>query len=414
MNIANQLDRYSKLLTDVALNLQKDQPVLIEAEITHRDLVTRVVESAYRNGSPLVEVRYTDPIVQNLRAKLSREENLATQRPGRVADYDHISDVEGARLLLCGSEFTDISEDLDPARTSKLDMTRREEMFKYYKEALPNNLVHWTIAPYATESWAKKVYPELDPIVAKIKLWKDFFTFLRLDQEDYLDFWPKQKSRLDERCSKLNALEIKTLHFTGPNINFFVGISNKARFASAGSISRRGHVFFANIPTEECFTTPDYRFTEGYLKASRPVELGGKIVKGLFLKFKNGEVVEYKADENEAAVKSFLEMDPNTRFLGEVALVGIDSPIFRANRIYYETLLDENAACHIALGAGFSDLIKGSAGLDETALRNLGVNSATQHKDIMISDESVSVVATTYSGRTIPIITNGKFEDDFL
>lgn len=409
MDIEQAKDKYADLLVNSAIALHPGQKLLIESEIIHSQLVNMITEKAYQQGASLVNVEYIDPRVNAARALLSSQENLSIPRIGRKAVYDEISEEGGARILIEGMEDLNLSNSIPSSSISALEMTRQSEMKKYYKDALPIHGVSWTMACAATPNWAKQVFPELDIKLAETKLWEHLFSFARVDKKDYLGFWPKQKKKLDKRSKTLNKLDIKTLNFIGPDTDLKVGISEKAKFQSPGVYTQKGALNFHNIPSEECYTTPNYHLTEGKVSITRPVVINGKIVEGLTLLFKEGEIIDFSATKNEEAFKEFVESEIGTKFLGEVALVGSDSPIYESGKVFYEILLDENAACHIALGEGFKDLVSGAIEATDTELENLGVNMADQHLDLMISSHKTSVIATTRNNEEILLIKNGKF-----
>ena len=230
-----------------------------------------------------------------------------------------------------------------------------------------------------------------------------------VDKEDCLELWTQRDKAIKERVKKLQAFKVKELHFVGPETDLYIGLSPKAKFGGGSERTDTGIDFEPNIPSEEIFTTPDYRTVRGTVKATRPVLISGKQVKGLKMTFTDGVVTDFDAIEGKENFASYIKGDTGSSRLGEVALVSTDSPIFQSGHIFEEILFDENAACHIALGNGFEFCIEGSDNMTEEELANEGFNKSSFHTDIMISSPEVDVIAETRDGKNIPIIEKGKF-----
>jgi aminopeptidase len=284
---------------------------------------------------------------------------------------------------------------------------------RFYDEGIGKSLVQWSVAAGATTGWAKKLFPELSDDEALEKLWDILFAICRVDNPNYLDLWKAHNANLHRRAKALSELGVERLHFTGPGTDLVVGLSNAAIFKGGTDASPSGVSFEPNIPTEECFTTPDYRMTEGRVSATRPVYINGKLVEGLTMTFKEGEIVDFSAEAGAATFEEYISSDEGARRLGEVALVGIDSPIYQSGLVFQEILLDENAACHIAIGSAYKFCLKDGERLDEDELRSLGCNESCVHCDIMISSEEVSVAATGFDGSEYPVLVNGQWASIF-
>jgi aminopeptidase len=265
------------------------------------------------------------------------------------------------------------------------------------------------VAAAATPAWAKKVFPELDEEQALAALWEAIFHTCRADRPDCLNRWNAHAETLEKRAHMLTQMKIHKLHFEGPGTDLEVHLSKKALFVAGRSKTPDGVAFEANIPTEECFTTPDHRHTTGRVRITRPVFVNGELIKDLQLQFTNGEITHFTASQGEKTFASYIANDPGAKRLGEVSLVGIDSPIYQSGRIFEEILFDENAACHIAVGFAYRFCIEGGAAMSEQELDAVGCNDSHVHTDFMISSEEVSVTATLYSGEIVPLIKNGKW-----
>ena len=242
-------------------------------------------------------------------------------------------------------------------------------------------------------------------------LWDDIFKICRVDSEDYLDRFEANTKAIKSRAKLLTSLGIRELHFVGPDTELVVGLTPKAIFKGGSAVTDMEISFEPNIPSEEVFTTPDWRVTTGKVKVTRPVMVNGKYIVGLKLEFKQGEIVSFSAEEGESTFAEYIKSDEGSKRLGEVALVGVDSPIFQTGRVYREILFDENAACHIAIGAAYKYCIENGEEMNKTELEELGINDSLVHTDFMISSPEVSVIAKTYDGQTVEIITNGAWRE---
>lgn len=410
MDFNTKLDRYADLLISWAINIQPGQPLYIGAEPIHRDFCRRLAKRAYERGASYVHVDFGDPEIAKLRVQETKNEaDLAYVPTWLPARYNEILDDRAAMIRVAGSEDPDALKSQDPKRVNSQQLAFRKTLKRYYEEAVGKSLVAWNVCSHPTPAWAKKVFPDLSPEEACKRLWEDIFSICRVNDDNYIEAWEEHNRALKERSAFLDGLNIKTLHFVGPGTDLRVGLSQKARFKGGNDLSGRKVYFEPNIPTEECFTTPDCRLTEGKARVTRPVNVNGNLISGLELEFKNGELVHFTAKQGEATFREYISCDEGAKRLGEVALVGIDSPIFQTGRVYQEILLDENAACHIAIGFAYAFCLKGGDTMSEEELKAVGCNKSACHLDMMISNEEVDVFAETYDGKEVPIIRKGEW-----
>lgn len=410
MDYNTNLDRYAELIVAHGLNIQPGQFVNLTGEIIHRDLLQRLVKAAYKRGAKYVNVDFIDPFHIRQRIIEGAKDEYLNYVPGFIpARFEEILDSGGAGLRLVGSEEPDCLEDLSPEKMNSMQLAIRQKLKRYYEEGIGKSKVHWTVAAASTPKWGKKVFPELTEEKACQALWNEIFKICRVDKPNFLELWKTHDNILQARAALLTNLKIKKLHFTGPGTDLKVYLSPKALFKGGGDTGPYGVHFEPNIPTEECFTTPDARMTEGYARVTRPFLVNGKMIKDLELTFKDGAIVDFKASEGAATFSAYIQSDPCASRLGEVALVGIDSPIYQSGRIFEEILLDENAACHIAVGFAYRFCLEGGEHLKAEELEALGCNTSHVHTDMMISSEEVGVAAETYDGRNVPLITNGRW-----
>ena len=409
MNFSEKLEMYANLLVCHGMNVQPGQIVNIGSECCHKELVDLMCKAAYKRGAKYVNVDYSTP--STTRIRVQETQNVADLKfvPSYVvAKYDGFVDEGAAIVRLVGSEEPDSLADLPAQKVNDLQNSFRQSIKRYYVEGVGKSKVQWTVAAAATPKWGKKVFPELTEPEAYLALWDSIFAICRADRKDCLEFWDKHQNHLRMRAKKLTDLKINELHFKGRGTDLKVGLSPKAIFKGGGETATNGIDFEANIPTEECFTTPDFRLTEGKVRVTRPVLVNGKLVKDLHLEFSKGKIVNFTAKEGGEQFAAYIANDKGASYLGEVALVGIDSPIFQSGRIFEEILFDENAACHIAVGFAYRFCIEGGGNMSPAELEAVGCNDSTVHTDFMISSEEVDVVAKTAGGE-VPLITKGKW-----
>lgn len=410
MNFKEKLKNYACLLVSHGINVQPGQIVQITCEPCHRELAAEIVELSYKRGAKYVNIDFIDPCMIHARLAFSqRDEDLGYVPPYIPAKFDDLIEQNGAVLRLIGSEFPDSLADLPPQKVNKYFNAYRQSLKNYYTEGVGKSKIHWTVAAASTPKWGKKIFPDLDENQACEALWEEIFKICRADKPDCLEIWKKHNEMLHTRARRLTELKIEELHFQGPQTDLKVYLSPKALFKAGGDLSPRGVEFEPNIPTEECFTTPDFRRTEGYAQVTRPILVNGKMIKNLHLEFKEGKITRFQASEGEQHFAEYINNDEGARRLGEVALVGTDSPIYQSGRVFEEILFDENAACHIAVGFAYRFCLEGGASMDMEELKALGCNESNVHVDMMISSDKVDVAAKTYAGKSIPLIEKGKW-----
>lgn len=412
MHFDDKLKNYASLLISHGLNVQKGQIVNITAEIFHRQLVQYLVEAAYKKGAKHVGVDFIDPQLSRLKVQYSSDEHLRYVPSFVPYKYENFVEEGAAVLRLTGSEMPDALSDLPAQKVNDMQSALRMSLKTYYSEGVGKSKVQWTVAAAATPAWGKKVFPHLSEDKALEALWEEIFKICRADHPDCLNLWKEHNAKLKRRAEKLTELKIKELHFTGPGTDLHVYLSSKAIFKGGGDTTPKGIPFEANIPTEECFTTPDFRLTKGKVKVTRPVTVNGQLVKDLSMEFSDGKISKFSAKEGEQTFAAYIQNDKGASYLGEVALVGVDSPIYQSGKVFEEILFDENAACHIAVGFAYRFCIDGGATMTAEQLEEIGCNDSRVHTDFMISNDETDVTATTFSGKTFKLIEKGRWALD--
>jgi aminopeptidase len=400
---------YAELLVRFGLNVQEGQLVNISSEACNRDFALEVVEAAYKAGAKYVHLELGDPRVLKTRILSSKEEDLSYVPDYLTVKYKELVDEKAANLKIIGSESPEILSDLPPKRVNDVRLNQFLALKYFYDEGIGKSGVHWTVAAASTAAWGKKIFPELSEVDAEMKLWEHIFQICRLEDEHFLERWKAHDQRLHARADFLNTLKIQQVHFSGPGTDLTVQLSPKAVFKGGSDPGPRGVNFEPNVPTEEVFTTPDYRGTNGTVRATRPFLVNGTLVKGLEMKFENGVMTDFTAKEGEAAFREYVSSDPGAKRLGELALVGIDSPVYQSGVVFEEILFDENAACHIAVGRAYKFCIQNGPDMIDEELDAIGCNESSVHTDMMISSEEVDVVATTFDGKIVPLLEKGKW-----
>ncbi len=402
-------ERYAELIAGHGLNVQPGQVVNIATEVIHRDVAMLIAQACYERGAKFVDIDLEEPRAAKLRIEASQEDDLEYVPEHVTTRYTSMVEEQGANLKLIGMEYPDLLTPLDPKKLNTVRLHRHMAMKHFYDEGVGKSKAHWCVAAAATPRWGQKVYPDLGAAEAHDKLWADIFAMCRADKPACLDLWREHNETLQRRAQALTDLKIKELRFLGPGTDLTVGLSEKAIWKGGQETSTRGLDFEPNLPTEEVFTTPDYRLTRGHARATRPFMINGRLVEDLCMNFENGVIVDFKASKGADTFEAYIDSDEGGRRLGEVALVGIDSPVYQSGRVFQEILFDENAACHIAVGQAYKFCLDGGTSMTSEEAGALGCNESNVHTDMMVSSDDVDVVATTYGGEEKQLIAAGEW-----
>jgi len=405
--------RYAELIAAHGLNVQHGQFVNIVTEAIHRDFALLVAQACYDRGAKLVNIDLEEPRALKMRIEASEPTDLEFVPEYVSTKYTELVDQQCANLKLIGMEYPDILGGLNPDRVNTVRLHRHLAMKYFYDEGIGKSKAHWCVAAAATPRWGQKVYPELGPDEACEKLWEDILKMCRADKPACADLWLAHNEVLQKRARALCDLTIKSLRFLGPGTDLTVGLTDRAIWKGGQETSTRGASFEPNLPTEEVFTTPDCRVTNGHVRATRPFLINGVLIKDLSMKFEDGAITDFRASNGADTFKAYIDSDPGGRRLGEVALVGIDSPVYQSGQVFQEILFDENAACHIAVGQAYKFCIQDGESMDSAAAEAIGCNESTVHTDMMISSDDVDVTATTFADDEVKLIQAGQWVGDF-
>jgi aminopeptidase len=395
------LDRYADLIVSVGANVQPDQVFAIEASPEAAPLVHLLARKAYERGARYVDVFYFDPAVKRIRAEVAPDGSLDWV-PGWLGKRMlELGDLDAARVVLTPMAGPGGLEGIDPARAARDRLPTVKELFQVIDE----KSVAWSISPYPTQQWATTVYPGVPAEDAVERLWQDVIHVCRLDEPDPAEAWNRRIDEIWQVASRLDALDLDALRFEGPGTDLTIGLLPSSRFAKEGGAShtRTGVRHVANLPTEEIFTTPDPERADGFVAATKPLDLAGSLVTGLRVRFEGGRAVQIDADQNAEALRTRAATDEGASRLGEVALVDRESRIGKLGKTFFNTLLDENAASHVALGDGYSAPIADPDDLPR-------INASAVHIDFMIGSDEVDVTGTTKSGEQVPLLRGGAWQ----
>jgi len=389
------LRAYAELIVRVGTNLQPGQTLLINALVDHAPLVRELTEAGYRAGARFVDVTYVDMHVRRSFIEHAAEEDLTYTQPWTL---ERSSSLDGnALIMIAGDPEPTLLADLDPSRIGK---ARPIKALEAQLASQNGRTVNWNIAAYPTAGQAQQVFGEPDVE----RLWEAYQSAVRLDQPDPVAAWQTQSDKLVARAKQLDEHAFDAIHFDGPGTDLTVGLLPGARWLGGGGETVDGIFHVANLPTEEVFTAPDWRRTEGTVRSTRPLALAGMIVEGLEMRFEAGKAVDVKASVGADTVTAQMDSDDFGRALGEVALVDGESAVGKTGLTFFDTLFDENAACHIAYGAAVTFGIDGLDGLSPDELRARGINVSNVHTDFMIGGPEVAVDGITKDGTAVPIL----------
>jgi aminopeptidase len=397
-----RLERYADLVVRVGANVQPGQDVDVSADVSHVPMARAIVERAYAAGARRVVLVYSDQHVRRSAVVHAPEEGLRTPYRYEVERLNELRERGAAMILLTGTPEPHLLDGLDPSRVA----ARRPELDEALNAAIFSGRVPWTIVPAPNPGWAQQVFGEPDVE----RLWEAVSVAIRLDRPDPVAAWRDHVRTLQARRDAVNALDLDVVHFRGPGTDLRVGLIPGSTWVT-GSITTDGGVeYVPNMPTEEVFTSPDLRRTEGTVAVTAPLVMGGgSLVEGLRLRFEGGRLVEAEADRGADVVRAQLEEDAQARYLGEVALVDGDSAVARAGVVFHDTLFDENANSHIAWGRGFEEALPGAREMDREARLALGLNHSRVHTDVVIGGPQVQVDGIGRDGRVTPLIRDDRW-----
>ena len=403
------LRNYAKLIARMGVNIQKGQEVIIYCELDQPRFVEMLVDECYKAGAGRVRVEFGHQPLYKLNVRHRSVTSLAKVEEWEKVRLQHYVDTLPASITLISAD-PDGLKGINQAKVAKADQ-KSWPIYKPYFDAMENKY-QWCIAAVPGAAWAKKVFPGLPKGRAIEKLWEAIL-FTSRATEDPIAAWEAHNKDLHDRCVFLNNLGIAELRYRGDNgTNLTVGLIPEGTFTGGVDTTIGGVPFDANIPSEECYTSPMRGKAEGIVYATKPLSYNGQLIENFWVRFENGKAVEVHAEKNQALLEQMISMDEGAAYLGECALVPVNSPISESGILFYETLFDENAACHLALGMGFTNTIRGFENKTVDECREMGINDSMEHNDFMIGYEGLDIDAVTRDGKTVPIFRRGKWAFD--
>jgi len=403
------LKKYASLAVRTGINIEKGQLLVIRASVKDHEFVELCVKEAYEAGAGQVFVQWSDENISHMGYEYETTESLSYV-PDWVVERTRYQQERGAAFLTIDSETPGLMADIDQDKlqTVRLEYMKRMKPFQAYTM---NNIGQWCIIALPGKKWAKKVFPEKGEDEAVDALWEAILQAVRINEDnDTVAEWKTHDEELMRHCKLLNEYNFDRLHFVSElGTDLYVGLVKDHVWSGGGNYSKSGTFFNANIPTEEVFCMPDRNRVDGKVFASKPLSHAGKVIEDFWFSFKDGIVIDYGAKKEKDALTKLLDTDEGSRHLGEVALISYDSPISNQNILYFNTLFDENASCHLALGRCYPENIKSGEEMSEEELLSHGGNQSMNHVDFMFGTKEMRVTGIENDGTEVEIFRNGNF-----
>lgn len=404
------LSRYAELVVRIGLNLQPKQRLLIIAPIQTATLVQLIAASGYRAGARLVDVIWQDEQLELIRFQHAPRDSFG-EYPAWQADlrFDHAT--HGDAIVSIVARDPNLLQGQDPQLIATAERVAAQHLAPY-RALAAENAMNWLVISAPVASWAAKVFPDLPDDQQIGQLWQAIFELCRLDQPDPVAAWNRHLDQLNARSDYLNRKRYVALKYRAPGTDLTLGLPHDHVWKGARATSASGIVFTPNLPTEEIFTLPHWAQANGVVAASKPLNYGGNLIENFQLRFADGKVVGATADRGEAILRDLLATDAGASRLGEVALVPHSSPVSQSGRLFYNTLFDENAACHIALGRAYKFTLRGGEAMSDEQFEEAGGNQSIVHVDFMIGSDQMDIDGVTADGRAEPILRAGEWAFD--
>ena len=410
------LQKYAELVVRVGLNLREGQRLVINNPSTRgvllhtAPLVREIAKAAYKAGARYVDVLWGDEALLKTRVQSAPRDSFDEFSDWQIKAISDLLDHDGAHLTIRSND-PDLMNGQDP---EIVDQMQKVHLQKYaeFSEKIGQNLINWLVIAAAGPVWAARVFPDLEPAEAEKKLWEAIFAITRVDQPDPVAAWEKHIQELRARSEYLNAKQYTSLHYQAPGTDLTIGLPQGHFWNSAGSTAQNGIFYIANMPTEEVFTLPHRDQINGHVSASMPLSYSGALMEDFVLTFENGHVVKATAKKNEATLQKLVGADEGSSSLGEVALVPHNSPIAQSGLLYYDPLIDENAASHLALGRAYKFTLKGAENLSDEDFKARGGNVSLVHVDFMVGSGKMNIDGTAADGTVEPVMRDGNWAFD--
>jgi aminopeptidase len=402
------LEKYAHLIVKTGVNIQKGQTLVITSPIECASFTRMIAQYAYEEGARDVVVTWKDELLSKIRF-LQAPEEVFEEFPEWQKEF-YLSYVkQGAAFVSIAASDPELLKDVNPTRLVKVQKTSNTAL-KEYRERLMSNKNSWCVVSIPTKSWAKKVFPGLSEEDAVKKLWDAILKTVRVDTKDPVAAWEEHKQNLKKSAEFLNSNQFKYLQYkNSKGTDLKIELPEHHIWLGGSEYTPEGLEFIANMPTEEVFTLPKKTGIHGKVVSSKPLNYNGNVIDEFSLTFKEGKIVDFAAKQGYEILKGLIETDEGSYYLGEVALVPFNSPISNSNILYFNTLFDENASCHLAIGKAYPVCIKDGENMKKEQLDAAGVNDSLVHVDFMIGTKDLEIVGTTAAGKEVPVFKNGDF-----
>lgn len=408
MTFESNLDKYAELTVRVAVNIQSGQTLWINAPIHHPEFVRLIARKAYQAGAKHVHIEWQDEICTQIKYTYAPDEAFHEYPSWRAQALDELADTNGAYLFI-DADDPELLKDIDPARISANSKAAGAKLEKW-RESMSSYRMTWSIIAAPSSAWAKKVFPYLEEEAAINALWDAIFRATRVDQENPIQTWIDHNATLRSKREQLNEKQFRKIHYRAPGTELTVELPNNHIWRGGSATNGTGGFDFnPNIPTEEVFISPHRMGTQGKVRSTKPLSYRGNLINNFTITFESGRVVDYTAEQGFESLKAMIEMDEGAHYLGEIALVPHVSPISNSNLIFFNTLYDENASNHLALGRAFPTCIDGGTSMSKEEQESAGLNNSLIHVDFMIGSAEMDIDGEHADGTIEPIFRKGNW-----
>lgn len=408
MDFETKLKNYAELAIKVGVNIQKGQTLVINSPIECAPFVRLLARSAYDAGANNVHVEWYDDELRRMKYLNAPIEVFENPPKWKADGYEQFAK-EGAAFLSIAASNPELLKGVDPEKIATNNKASAK-IAKGYMEYMLNSVVSWCVVSIPTKEWAEKVFPNVSHDEAYEKLWDAIFETVRIDKEDPVKAWEEHLATIEEKVKFLNDKKFKYLYYTSSNgTDLKIELPEGHIWAGGGEYNSKDVYFVANMPTEEVFTLPLKTGVNGKVVSTKPLNYGGNLIEDFSFTFKDGKVVDFSAKEGYKTLEKLLDTDEGAKYLGEVALVPYDSPISNSNIIFFNTLFDENASCHLALGAAYPTCLEGGDKMNEEERAKAGINNSLTHVDFMVGSKDLNILGETKEGEKIQVFKDGNW-----
>ncbi|MDQ0271533.1 aminopeptidase [Cytobacillus purgationiresistens] len=406
-NFNQNLEKYAELTVKVGVNVQKDQTLVINTTLDSAELVRLIVKKAYEAGAHNVVVNWSDDTVTRTKYEMAPDKAFEEYPEWRAKEIEALAE-NGAAFISIVSASPDLLKGIKAEKISTFQKVSGQALSKY-RRFIQSDKVSWTVIAAPSEAWANMVFPDSPAEERVEKLWDAIFKATRTDLDDPIEAWKQHDANLHEKVDYLNSKHYKKLHYKATGTDLTIELPDTHLWVGAGSVNEQGHEFMANMPTEEVFTVPHKTGVNGTVASTKPLSYGGNIIDNFSITFENGRIVKVEAEYGEEILKNLVDTDEGSHYLGEVALVPFQSPISQSNLLFYNTLFDENASNHLAIGSAYAFCIEGGKKMNSEELAEHGLNESLTHVDFMIGSAEMDIDGITEDGKSEPVFKNGNW-----